>query len=84
MPQINFTVSEDFLISLNENAEELKYKMKLYTALHLFKEHKLSIGQAAEFACITKYEFMLTCGKYDIPVIDYDPSELTEEQKSFH
>ncbi len=84
MPQIRFTVSEDLLIALNENESELAQQMKLYTALQLFKEHKLTLGQAADFAEMTRYDFMQLCGKYDVAVIDYNPSELDDELKSFH
>ncbi len=84
MPQINITVSDEILSSLNENEAELMEQMKLYTALQLYKEHKLSLGQAAGFAGMTKYEFMLKCTKYKIAVIDYNPADLDEELKSFH
>ncbi len=83
MPKISFNISDDLLLTLNENESELTNKIKLYAALQLFKEHKLTIGQAAELAGMSKYDFMRISGKYDIPIIDYNPSDLEDELKSF-
>jgi len=83
MPTVNISISDDILHTLNENEAELAHTMKVYTAMQLFRESKLSLGQAAKLAGMYKIEFMQECGRHEIPVIDYDSSELQEELKSF-
>jgi predicted HTH domain antitoxin len=53
--------------------------MKFYTALELFKIHRLSMGKAAELAEMDKVDFMLEAGKQGIAVIDYEPEDFNEE-----
>lgn len=76
---ISFEVPDEFLVALNETKQELLEQVRLYTALMFFQEHKLSLGKAARFAGISKYDFMMEAGKRDISVIDYDPEDLEKE-----
>jgi predicted HTH domain antitoxin len=43
--------------SLNQDRDEFTKHSRLYTAMQLFKNHKLSSGQAAELARIDKFQF---------------------------
>ena len=83
MPTVSVNISDDILHALNENESEMARIMKLYTAMQLYREHKLSLGQASELSEMPKDEFMRECGRHDIPVIDYSPEELHQELKSF-
>jgi predicted HTH domain antitoxin len=83
MPKLSFDISDDILFALNEDEAEFEKGMRLYTAMQLFKEHKLSIGQSSTLAGMNKLDFMRECGKYNIAVIDYDVPELQRELKSF-
>ena len=71
------------LYSLNVNRAEFTRQMRLYSALQLFKDHKLSLGKAAVVAGIKKELFMFECDRYKIPLIDYDPDELDQEAAAF-
>jgi len=81
--QINFEISESLLHALNESREEFIQHLRLFTALQLFKNHKLSFGQAAELAGMNRERFLIELDNYDIDFIDYDVSELEEELKRF-
>jgi predicted HTH domain antitoxin len=83
MTSIQFEIPEDILYSLNENTAEFTQRMRLYSALQLFKDHKLSLGKAAELAGIKKEHFMFELDRYEIPLIDYDPDELDQEAAAF-
>jgi predicted HTH domain antitoxin len=52
--QINFQISESILQALNQSQDEFIDQMRLFTALQLFKNHKLSFGQAAELAGLNR------------------------------
>jgi len=76
---LNFKVPEEILYTLNESKTEFIKKMKFYTAIELYKIHKLSMGKAAELAEMNKVDFMLELHKYEIPVIDYNEEDFKEE-----
>lgn len=57
----------------------IEKEFKLYTALMLVKQGKISVSRGAEFAEMTIYDFMRECKKNDIPVIDYSREELKQE-----
>lgn len=48
-------------------------------ATKLFEQKKLSLGQAAQLAGFSKRTFMELLSRNNIPVIDYDPSELAND-----
>ncbi len=79
MTKVDFEIPEEILYSLNENISEFILQMRLFTALQLYGDHKLSLGKAAELAGIDNEHFIEELDKHDIPLIDYSPSELKEE-----
>jgi predicted HTH domain antitoxin len=81
--QISFEISESLLQALNQNRDEFVSQLRLFAALQLFKNHKLSFGQAAELAGISKEKFLIELDNYNIDLIDYDPSELEKELERF-
>jgi predicted HTH domain antitoxin len=83
MASINFEIPDDILYSLNENRTEFINKIRLYSALQLFKDHKLSLGKAAQLAGMKKEHFMFELDKFEIPLIDYDSEELDQELAAF-
>ena len=83
MASINFEIPDDILYSLNEDRTEFINKIRLYSALQLYKDHKLSIGKAAQLAGMKKEHFMFELDKFEIPMIDYDSEELEQELAAF-
>lgn len=77
--ELQLNVPEEILYTLNENRNGFIKKMKFYTALELFRTHKLSMGKAAELAEMNKVEFMLEVGKNGVAVIDYETEDYHEE-----
>ena len=81
--EVKFEIPEELLYSLNESKNEFIQQIKLFAAIQFYQKHKLSLGKAAELSGMQKYEFMLTLGKYNIPVIDYPAEELDQELMGF-
>lgn len=52
---------------------------RLLFAVKLFEVGKVSLGQAAKIAELSKRAFMEILGRYGIPVFNYSPEELREE-----
>ena len=79
--QVTLSIPDFALFTLNNDMQELKQTIKLNSALMLFKNGKLSIEQASDFASMDIYGFMAECSKNSIAVISYDENELANELK---
>lgn len=51
-------------------------------ATSLYEQGKLSLGQAAEMAGYSKTTFMELLSRYNVPLFNYDASELTNDIKN--
>jgi len=54
-------------------------ELKLYLAIMLYKERKISIGQAAKLADLTLLDFMYELGKHKAAFTNMTEEELEEE-----
>lgn len=76
--QITIEVPDQYLEE-EEQPGELAQRMKLSTALLMFKEEEISAGAACELAGVDRYTFLAACKKHGSPVVRYDEGELEEE-----
>ncbi len=53
--------------------------MRLLAAVNYYREHKLSLGKAAQLAGMEKFDFMDYLGFIGVPVINYSAEELDKE-----
>lgn len=54
-------------------------ELKLYLAIMLYKERKISIGQAAKLSGLTLFDFMYELGKHKAAFTNITEEELEEE-----
>lgn len=54
----------------------------MIVASNIYEKGKLSLGQAAELAGLSKRTFVELLGKYDVSVFNYPPSDLTRDVKN--
>ncbi len=52
---------------------------RLFLAMKLIEDGKLSLGQAAIMAGYSKRAFMEILGKHGVPVFDYPPDDLEKD-----
>lgn len=57
-------------------------EVRLLLAVKLFEVGKVSLGQAAKIAELSKRAFLEILGRYGVPVFSYSPEELLEEVDS--
>jgi predicted HTH domain antitoxin len=57
----------------------IEKQFKLFTALMLVKQGRISVSKGAELSELTIYDFLRECKQNEIPVIDYSKEELKEE-----
>lgn len=51
-------------------------------AAKLYEQGNISLGQGAELAGYSKQTFMELLGRFDVPIFNYDPSEIGNDIKN--
>jgi predicted HTH domain antitoxin len=64
---------------LNRTPEEMERDIRLYAALMLYQQRKLSSGAAAAMAGIPRVMFLDLCADYHIPVSQISAEDLRRE-----
>lgn len=54
-------------------------ELAMFVASRLYEEGKLSLGQAAEMAGVTKRTFVELLGHYNVSIFNYPASELAKD-----
>ena len=75
---ISFSVSDDILFALKEDAPTFTQDVRFLAALAWYRKGKLSLGKAAELAGYTKLDFIDRMKLEQEPIFDYDAKELAE------
>lgn len=77
---INISIPNEILLTLRESNNELALNMKRWSALKLFEEKRLSIGQSAELAEMTEEDFIKYLSSNKVSVFPYrNANELIED-----
>ncbi len=66
-------------LSLPENLEVDNRELVMLLASKLYEQGKISLGQAAVLAGLTKRAFAELLGNYDVSVFNYPPSGLSKD-----
>lgn len=69
-------------IDLPDSVEINSFELKMILASKLFDEGKLSSGQAAELAGVSKQVFLELLGKYEVSMFGYGIDELEDDLKN--
>ncbi|MCF8373778.1 MAG: UPF0175 family protein [Bacteroidales bacterium] len=64
--------------------ENIAQKIKLFTALMMYRSEQISVGAACEIANVDRYTFIEECKKYKIPEINYTIDEIQNELNQYH
>jgi predicted HTH domain antitoxin len=70
------------VLNIPDSLELDEHEATMLLATRLYEQGKLSLGQAAELAGYTKRTFMELLSRYNVPVFNYDPSELANDIKN--
>ena len=79
MEKLTVEIPETIRSALKRTPDEMVRDMRLYTALMLFRQGKLSSGAAAELAGVPRVLFFDLCTEHDIPISQITPDELAQE-----
>lgn len=75
MSTVQLQIPEEVLISLKETPDTIAKELQILAAVKLFELGKLSSGRAAQLAGMSRVQFLLLLGKYQV-----SPFSLTTEE----
>ena len=76
---LKLNIPSDVFIALNETETQLLNDMKLFTAIWFFQMKKLTLGKAARFIGISKYEFEKILSQNRIPISNLDIEDIEND-----
>jgi len=77
---LNLSIPSEIFLVLRETENQFVANMKKFTALFLFQNQKLSIGQCAALANMTEEDFVYFLGENEVSIFEYlDEATLREE-----
>jgi predicted HTH domain antitoxin len=76
---LQISYPEDLLETLGKTPEEFELEMKFLMAAKLYELGRISSGWAAEFAGMSRAEFLESLGQYHISPFNYSLEELDDE-----
>ncbi|MCL2605390.1 MAG: UPF0175 family protein [Defluviitaleaceae bacterium] len=77
---LNLSIPSEIFLTLRETETQFVNNMKKFTALFLFQNQKLSIGQSAELANMTEEDFIYFLNENKVSIFEYlDEAALREE-----
>jgi predicted HTH domain antitoxin len=82
MKNLSIQYPESVLATLNLSTDDFEKEAKLALAVKLFELGRLTSGQASQLAEMSRFEFLLSCGRYGAPSVQWDDEELKAEFES--
>jgi predicted HTH domain antitoxin len=73
---ISFSVNDNILFSLKEDAQEFTQDLRFLSALMWYRRNKLSLGKAAELAGYSKLDFIERMKLENEAIFDYGEDEM--------
>lgn len=70
---------KDLTLHIPENLDLNERDTKRFLAAKLYESGKLSLGQAAELAGLSKVAFSEILADYNVSLINYPPSDISKD-----
>jgi predicted HTH domain antitoxin len=79
MPQVVLDIPDDLLLTLCEQPEQFVKAARRATAIYYLREKRLSLGQAARLAGLTRPAFLDVLATRGIPAFDLSTADAVTE-----
>lgn len=74
---------KNLTIEIPDNLDFNEKEVKRFLAAKMFESGKLSLGQAADLAGLSKTAFTEILSDYDVSLINYPPSDIIKDAAQF-
>jgi predicted HTH domain antitoxin len=79
MSAVQIDIPEEVLISLKETPETVSREIRILAAVKLFEIGKLSSERAAQLAGMSRVQFLMSLGRYQVSPFSLSAEELERE-----
>ena len=75
---LNISIPDSVVLSTRQSSVQFEAEAKIAIAIKFYKDEKLSLGQAAELAGFSEFEFLKLLGQYGVSLFRFDGNEDAE------
>ena len=75
---------ESWAVSAGSSPERFENEARMALAMKLFEIGRLTSGQAAQLAGVSRMAFLFACPQWNVPAVQWDADELAAEFKPIH
>ncbi len=79
MGKLTVEYPENMVAALNQTRESFEREAKIAMAAKLYELGRLTSGQAAKLAGMSRIGFLLECPNYGVPSVSWDRDEIEAE-----
>ena len=79
MNAVTFEYPDAWLAALGTDAQHFAQDAKMAAAMKLFEIGRFTSGQAAQFAGVSRRDFLLSCRQWGVDSVKWDAAELDAE-----
>lgn len=79
MSTLAITYQDSLLATFNESHVEFEKEARRALAVKLYELGRITSGQAAEMAGVSRLDLLLDCPEYGTPSVKWDAEELASE-----
>ncbi|HUZ06670.1 MAG TPA: UPF0175 family protein [Candidatus Paceibacterota bacterium] len=84
MKALQIEYPESWSAAAGSSAECFEGEARMALAMKLFEMGRLTSGQAAQLAGVSRAAFLLNCPQWNVPTVAWDSAELAAEFKPFN
>jgi predicted HTH domain antitoxin len=83
MKAMQIEYPESWTASAGSSPERFENEARMALAMKLFEMGRLTNGQAAQLAGVSRMAFLFNCPQWNVPAVNWDAAELAAEFKPF-
>ncbi len=79
MGRLSIDYPDSFTASFNQSKDAFEREAKMAMAVKLFEMGRLTSGQAAHMAEVSRVQFLLECSRFGVPSVSWEQEEIEAE-----